>query len=224
MTMIAIVLSPDFCVVASDRAVGELNNTGVVATQNQSTKIEYFTNEPMPFVATCSGLSQAVHLIPQLISVYPINSRGDINGLTNHVGNVMRQTIPQRIWSSNFTTTYVLALTPDNHMFFHAYHLDDNDLLASYDVENIFSMIPSGFEPQRDEIRKEYWRAQLSTAIAPNTGCTQTQRLEAVLEALQGAFQECSTLNHLVSSNFDYCVINQSDRSITFNDTPSVFS
>ncbi|WIG71072.1 hypothetical protein KEC58_20815 (plasmid) [Photobacterium damselae] len=226
MTMIAIALSPDFCVVAADRAVGYLNESDKMVAKEQKTKIEYFTTEPMPFIATCAGLSAAVHSIPQIINKLPrpITFRSDLPELTSFVSQRVKCEFPEKLWSAAPTTTYIVALTGDNQLYFQAYHLNDDDMMAADDVKGHAGLIPAGFDPESHEDRKMYWREQLTQAISPSGSRTKAQRLEAVLEVFRGAFGECSTLNEFVSSNFDYCVINKSDRSITFNGTPPAFN
>ncbi|WP_318521299.1 hypothetical protein [Photobacterium leiognathi] len=227
MTMIAIALSPDFCVVAADRAVGHLTQSGrIIALKKQSTKIEYFTSEPMPFVATCAGLSDAVDLIPQIVQRNaPLTSRSDLGQLTTSVSQIVKRNVSKQRLSDAPTTTYIVALTDDNQLYFQAYHLNDDDIGAYDVIGRSLGIIPSGFDTEKahEQIRNQYWRDQLTQAILPSGSRTKAQRLEAVLEVFQGAFGECASLNNLVSSNFDYCVINKSDRSITFNGTPPAF-
>ncbi|WP_305845285.1 hypothetical protein [Photobacterium leiognathi] len=180
----------------------------------------------MPFIATCASLSDAVHLIPQIVKQnVPLTSRSDLRQLTAFASQIVKREVLKERWSAVATTTYIVALTDDNQLYFQAYHLNDDDMIGAYDViGQSGGIIPSGFDPERHEDRKMYWREQLTQAILPSGSRTKAQRLEAVLEVFQGAFGECSTLNEFVSPNFDYCVINKSDRSITFNGTPPAFN
>ncbi|HIF9337680.1 TPA: hypothetical protein ACX6RO_001768 [Photobacterium damselae] len=225
MTMIAFALSPDFCVVAADHAVGLVNASGKILLNQQAHKIKYFTSEPMPFIATCAGLSEGISLIPQIVQQNsPLTSRSDLVRLTSLLRQHVMNKNPGNTWLSEPTTSYIVALTDDNQFYFQAYHLNDGDMIGAYDVKDQFGIIPTSFGTKGHEGRKQYWREQLTQAISSSGSRSKAQRLEAVLEVFRGAFGECSTLDKFVSSDFDYCVINKSDRSITFNRTPSAFN
>jgi len=221
MTMLALAFSPDFCVVAADCAVGNLNAAGLSTTTTKNTKIKHFNEEPMPFIATAAGFAQAVELVPDIVKHNSIKSPSDLIGLAGFLAKSMKEALEEDHWSQTHTTSCILALTADNQFFVHSLYLNDEEVLFS-GFEPTKSVIPAGFCAPEHQAQKEHWQEMLTEAIMPNEQkLTPQERLNRVLEVMSNAFEECASLNQFVSKDFDYCVITKNDRKISLNQTPT---
>ncbi|TGA68187.1 hypothetical protein VFES401_14930 [Aliivibrio fischeri] len=221
MTMLALAFSPDFCVVAADRAVGNLNAAGLSTTATKNTKIKHFNEEPMPFIATAAGFAEAVELVPDIVKYNSIKSPSDLIGLAEVLAKSMKKALEEDLWSQTHTTSCTLALTADNQFFVHSLYLNDEEVLFS-GFEPKKSVIPAGFCAPEHRAQKEHWQEMLTEAIMSNEQkLTPQERLNRVLEVMSNAFEECASLNQFVSKDFDYCVITKHDRKISLNQTPT---
>ncbi|MBE3871780.1 hypothetical protein HJ160_24050 [Vibrio parahaemolyticus] len=222
MTMLALAFSHDFCVVAADRAVGNLNINSLNPTTDEATKLKFFNSTTMPFVATAAGFAEAVELVPNFVKNNPIESPTALTELAQNLAASMKSALDENTWSRTHTTSCLLALTTDNKFFVHALYLNEETVLFS-GYEPTKSVIPAGFCDPNHQAHKERWQQALTEAIMPcNThNRTPLERLNQVLQILSAAFQECASLNEFVSSNFDFCVITKPSRTISFNCIPN---
>ncbi|WP_318521295.1 hypothetical protein [Photobacterium leiognathi] len=216
MTMIALALSPDFCIVAADKAVGRRTSNGKVVTQEKAVKINYSTNSPMPYVATAAGYSLAVDLVPEFASAHSIKTPADIVQLGIYLAKTMKQTIAHSEWVNEHTSTYMIAITEQNELFVRGFYLNDETVLLN-GCNPTLSQVAAGFE----EPQKSYWEHRLTTAMNPLYEVrTPLQRLNDALSVMREAFAVCASTDEYVSPEFDYCVITAADRRIAFNSTP----
>lgn len=207
MTMIALVFSHDFCVIAADRTVGNLNVHCLIPTKDEATKIKICRNTTMPFVATGAGFADAIEALPDFLNEN-IDSPIRLVALAQNLATNMKSKIPEDLWSQTHTTSCFLALTSDNQFFVHSLYLNDETVLFS-GIGPSRSVILAGFCESGHQVRKEYWQHALTEAILPTEKSNQTpsERLNRVLQILTYAFDECASFNQFVSGDFDFCVI-----------------
>lgn len=217
MTMVALAFSPDFCIVAADKAVGEIVQNGrKVLLPRQAVKIKYSTTEPMPYIATAAGFSQAV----EHVSNYDMKSPGDIVQLGDYLALEMKTAMPQAAWVNEYTSSFVLALY-DNKFYTRGFYLNDEVVLFQSD-NPISSVIPAGLSDPNLAARKAHWERNLTEAITPQDSTrTPLERLNDTLAVMTDAFSECASIDNFVSSSFDYCVLTKDGEKITLNSVPT---